>query len=323
METVFQIGDCLIFKGSDNKYYGLILFSIEVTSKRIQYTFLLCGKKFDLIPNYNQFLDSGVFGNNQKNLDNPYGEPFFNHIGIEANVLKKMIEQFVKIGQIVLDDKLINLGGGSGGLNLEDTTDSLNFYFKFLGIELGVNRYIIEIFPIELLICKTTNSITKKISYTWVLSRETAHPIALKLLDESFYWDENDFSSPFGNDQGYDGLYSFQKWRVENPTVSPTQFVYALAKEWNPNIYNLNESDAKKIDGFLDITVIPNFDDTIIGICLGQLVLEGIIEPNLKLLGKAAISRQLHPKMINLWPDVNDRKEKLNKEFEVFVQAPS
>jgi hypothetical protein len=67
---------------------------------------------------------------------------------------------------------------------------------------------------------------------TWELAQKNAHPVAAKLMKDSFYWSDVDDDSPFGNDNGADALRLYQQWRLQNTGAKPIQFIEDLLVGW-------------------------------------------------------------------------------------------
>lgn len=80
------------------------------------------------------------------------------------------------------------------------------------------------------------------------LLRKTAHPKAVKLLKDEFYWSPIEETAPFGSDDGADAFGHFQKWRLTYPKTSPLIFIRGLLDwSWKYEFFNWNEMDSIKI----------------------------------------------------------------------------
>ena len=62
----------------------------------------------------------------------------------------------------------------------------------------------------------------------WELSPKNAHPRAVALLKDSFYWSILDDDSPFGNDNGADALTAYRKWRNQHRIGTAVDFIREL-----------------------------------------------------------------------------------------------
>src|SRR5277367_4726427 len=93
------------------------------------------------------------------------------------------------------------------------------FLIIFAGFALAwyMRRGRIRISPEEsaLLLARSAESIDSSDEYT--VSRERAHPNAVELMKEEWFWSIIDENSPFGNDDGADALAIYRRWRAANP----------------------------------------------------------------------------------------------------------
>ncbi|MFN3404234.1 MAG: hypothetical protein ACK40G_09090 [Cytophagaceae bacterium] len=92
------------------------------------------------------------------------------------------------------------------------------------------------------------------------LTPETAHPRAKELFDEDFYWDMEEESSPFGNDDGYEALHGFINWRKKNKNQSPVRYLQHLLASWEYPAFDLRELNPKKIEKFLSLKIEKEHD---------------------------------------------------------------
>jgi len=128
-----------------------------------------------------------------------------------------------------------------------------------------------------------------------------AHPVAKKLLNESFIWSCIEETGPFGSDDGSDTFWNYRDWSQENPRGKSIDFMSGLLTEWfgeNFKKSNLAELDESKIDEILskDPIHIPiHVDTSIITTAFSQLVLRGKIDADALSLAKIALRRQQMP----------------------------
>ncbi|MDR7211235.1 hypothetical protein [Flavobacterium piscis] len=143
------------------------------------------------------------------------------------------------------------------------------------------------------------------------IDKNKAHPNALKLLKQDFFWDRVDELSPFGSDEGDMALREFRQWRKENPEI---EVGYCIA--WIINsVGQIKDYDDYNEENLVNKKLIkeqidnPDFDDqhyiytldtSIIATALGQLVDEGFIEEDYKYFVQVAINRQ------KIWTKLND-----------------
>jgi uncharacterized protein YfeS len=131
---------------------------------------------------------------------------------------------------------------------------------------------------------------------------DNAHPRAVQLIPENFFWDCTDELAPFGSDEGDIALAEFRDWRKENPT-KPTmeclKWVIESVGEIEFTDYNSDILSRSKIkaqiedEDFDDKQFINTLDISIIATGFAQLVDEGIMEPENKKIIQLAIDRQI------------------------------
>lgn len=130
---------------------------------------------------------------------------------------------------------------------------------------------------------------------------EKAHPRAVELVPEEFFWSGIDELSPFGSDEGDMALAEYRDWRVENPKGSALEAIIWTIEsvgeinidEYNDSILNSNliQQQLENKD-FDDQQYIYTVDISVIACGFGQLVDEGKIDFNCKPLIGRAITRQ-------------------------------
>ncbi len=81
--------------------------------------------------------------------------------------------------------------------------------------------------------------------------RTKAHRNAQVLMDEEFYWSPIAQSGPFGNDEGSEAAYSFERWRRTNSSRSPMHFLHDLIVTWEYPYFDLHELDTAKIGAYV------------------------------------------------------------------------
>ena len=148
---------------------------------------------------------------------------------------------------------------------------------------------------------------------TFRYSFDAANPKAQKLMKEDFFWSPIEETAPFGSDDGSDAAYGFYRWRPDHKQTDPMKYLNELFARWNYPLFDRNELDSIKIN--MGIRFISGQDAAIIGTGFAQLVLEGMISPDLKKLTAIAIERQLLPFLLSRYPvDYQKiRKDQLTK----------
>jgi hypothetical protein len=99
------------------------------------------------------------------------------------------------------------------------------------------------------------------------------HPRAQQLMAAEL-WDCVDEDAPFGSGEGHDAYYEYRAWRADHPNAPLSVCLDRIGAE----------------SGYPDPFT---FDATIIATVLGQLVDEGRIDADAKLVARRALKRQL------------------------------
>lgn len=151
------------------------------------------------------------------------------------------------------------------------------------------------------------------------ISFANAHRNAQALMPDDFFYNVIDDSAPFGNDDGWDVLYSLKEWIADNPGVSKKEFVDEKLAEWNYPAFNYQTTDIKDAIAFWNSTeigfrLLMGIDQAIIATAFGQLYLEGKMDPDIKEIVRIVLGRQMTSEMLDAWDDMKqDRKKKLQK----------
>ncbi|MEL7223178.1 MAG: hypothetical protein AAGJ93_17770 [Bacteroidota bacterium] len=157
------------------------------------------------------------------------------------------------------------------------------------------------------------NEITEK----WIFCKENAHPKAIELLQEDFYWDAVDDFAPFGSDNGHDMLYMYRNWRIEHPDGSIDDFILRYEQLWGFPFKHLFELDVNKIDSFQDGSYyFISIDKGLIALCFAGLVLDGKIDADTRKLALHAYQRQLSDEVKVLY-DSEERTRKFEMGYEL------
>jgi uncharacterized protein YfeS len=137
---------------------------------------------------------------------------------------------------------------------------------------------------------------------------EQAHPKAKLLMNEEFFFSVTEDTAPFGSGDGADAYVGFRNWRAVNSTENPIEFLHAQIQNLGYPPFDVMETSFEKLAPYLNqddagFDYITGIDAAIVAIALGQLYLEGKIEPKLKELAKTAITRELLPDMLEEWKE--------------------
>lgn len=148
------------------------------------------------------------------------------------------------------------------------------------------------------------------------IQKEYAHPRAIELIPEEFFWDCVDEFAPFGSDEGDMALSEYRQWRADNPDAplkECLQWVIESVGEMDFQEYDrsiLNKDLIKKQlsdDEFDDQQYIDTLDISVIGTGFGQLVDEGKIDQDCKEIIQLAIDRQLTKNEAGMELDLLDK----------------
>jgi uncharacterized protein YfeS len=136
---------------------------------------------------------------------------------------------------------------------------------------------------------------------------ETAHPRALDLMQEEFFWDCVDEEAPFGSDEGHDAYYEFRRWRSDHESAPLVECLDCIMEgqleRYSGGLCSDErvEADIKNPDGAFLSKSYDTFtlDATVIATGLAQLLDEGRIDSEAKPYLHVAVSRQSHPRVIS------------------------
>jgi len=123
-----------------------------------------------------------------------------------------------------------------------------------------------------------------------------ASPISKKMMNEPFFWNCTEETSPFGNDEGNDTFAFYYESQIDNPRLKTLDFLQERFSD--TSFYPLQDlmltvsSDIqeKVKDIFFDNVIIQ--DNAIWATAFGQLVLKGKIDDKIKVFALAALERQ-------------------------------
>lgn len=133
------------------------------------------------------------------------------------------------------------------------------------------------------------------------IEKENAHPRAVELIPEDFFWNTTDELSLFGSENGDTAVRAYRKWREGYPysnTIEYFNWVVQNVFEQEVSEYNIDLLDEKLIRSqvenkdFDDTQYVYGLDITVIAMGFTQLIDEGIIDNENKPLIQLAIDRQ-------------------------------
>ncbi|MDJ1469045.1 hypothetical protein QNI19_04710 [Cytophagaceae bacterium DM2B3-1] len=153
--------------------------------------------------------------------------------------------------------------------------------------------------------------------------KEIAHPNALQVLKEDFFWDTSDEFAPFGSDEGSDAFSHFYEWKKEHPDIDAIEYIRELLiKDIGIDSSDLEYIDANSIPEEVRSVIIEEIDFELIAICFGQILLTATIDCETKRLTQIVIKRQLSNYVLEYWSYgdlhlIEQQKRILQKELEV------
>lgn len=148
------------------------------------------------------------------------------------------------------------------------------------------------------------------------------HPKARKLMNEEFFWDVTEESSPFGNDDGADASYTFEEWRPTHKTTSALQCFRNIVEEWEVSAFDWTELNELKLANEFNNGVgfdhVLTTDNLLIAVGFAQFVMEGEVDDELHALMRNALQRQLLPVCLDPWEEhKNGRQYNLSRMLRV------
>ena len=336
--NLLTIGDCLVFRHPDGKYIGLLLKKIVRTVDYVTYGFFIAGKAFDTIPTFEDFSAGGLFGrrvpshcSSEEIESGAYIElgkytTSFDQVDLFATTLESIKNKFHIVGNIDFRREKIHSGSYSVANDLKALAEEYDRLASKLGQVDFYGKIEQESFPLKDILGKEEDKAAKAVTEQWILSKNNAHPRALDLLKEDFFWAQMDDFAPFGSDAGSDALHFFREYRQKYPEEDPAFFLFILGGRWtlfpdlDPNgcLRHLMETDVRNYPSYEDGThYYIGIDRSVLGACFGQLLLEGEISQALRDFGILALKRQLSRPVRKLFDQSREMSEKLGRQLEV------
>lgn len=133
------------------------------------------------------------------------------------------------------------------------------------------------------------------------IDRESAHPRAIELAPEDFFWNSYDELAPFGSDEGDMALAEFREWRAENKEESLLTclrwVIESLSdydfEDFTPKLLDISRIKSElENDDFDDYQEHYVIDISVMATGFGQLVDEGKIDEEAKPIIQLSIDRQ-------------------------------
>lgn len=129
---------------------------------------------------------------------------------------------------------------------------------------------------------------------------EKAHPRAIELVPEEFFWDCGDDLAPFGSDEGHTALEEWREWRRQSPDAPALDcLIWTIESvgeikfsDYGSSLLSRDKIKTQVEDRkFDDLQYIFTLDTSVIATAFGQLVDEGKIDRDLKPVVEIAIER--------------------------------
>jgi uncharacterized protein YfeS len=144
------------------------------------------------------------------------------------------------------------------------------------------------------------------------IDKESAHPRAVELIPDVFFWDDTDEIAPFGGEYGNTALNEFREWRNKNKKKSIVKFIKVAIEDIGEiefKNYTVKLLDQRVIGNLLTDEdydadqLFDGLDTTIIAIGFAQLIDEGKIDQDAKRFIRIAIERQLIGNSLGLYDE--------------------
>eukprot|EP01035_Chromulina_nebulosa_P013197 gene13197-17544_t len=269
-EHLANIGDCFVFADS-GKYYGILLYEIGKTVDGINYDFIVQPNTYPAVPSFSEFRQQGFVGTAIPNSLTKKREMGFMLFSFVDDNFKTMSPALELVGHTDLSDQEERSGGQSVPRTLTELAQGIRGHQQLLKKAIAKTGFLDgpqdTTFSFSLL--KTSTDIAgKKQPYSvWIMSKKTAHPTALKLLKDDYWWEPfNDFS-PFGNDDGHDALYGFREWRLTHPKEEPSNYFDEMAASWERSFEQKDWTDYGQIEMKREADILyTSIDYAIVGV---------------------------------------------------------
>lgn len=295
-EHLANIGDCFVFADS-GKYYGILLYEIGKTAEGIDYDFIVQPNTYPTVPNFNDFKKQGFFGTAIPNGMTKRRELAFSSFGFLENDFEKNFPSLQLVGHINLSGREDRVGSQSVPNSLTELAQSIVGHKKLMEKPVTKTGFLDgprdTAFSFSLLKTSVDIGEKKEPHFTWTLSKKSAHPAALKFMQDDYWWQQAYDFAPFGSDDGNDALYGFREWRLSHPAEEPANYLDEMVESWQASLQQKDWTDYALIKKRHEEDIMyTSVDYAIVGVAFAQLVLEGKISTALKNYGIKAVKRQ-------------------------------
>jgi hypothetical protein len=128
------------------------------------------------------------------------------------------------------------------------------------------------------------------------------HPDARTILDDPFFWEEDNLFAPHGNDTGADLLWSYRGWLRRTPKGDPLEFYERLLGRWGVRATRANEQ-------FGSVR-----DEAAVALAFAELKMRAACRRGVVPLARAALGRQRQQALDAIkWPHRDERLRSLER----------
>ncbi|MEY4925765.1 MAG: hypothetical protein RI894_201 [Bacteroidota bacterium] len=127
-----------------------------------------------------------------------------------------------------------------------------------------------------------------------VYDPDFAHPQAVELMPEPYFWNPDDDFSPLGSDEGFEAYAKFYEWRMKNrlePILPYLQGIVSRNEEFYTEDMCSDAEIALMIENSEDEEMYE-LDRAIIAVCFTQIIEEGALDKTAFPLLQRVIFRQ-------------------------------
>jgi uncharacterized protein YfeS len=135
----------------------------------------------------------------------------------------------------------------------------------------------------------------EEFSSIWDITPDTAHPRAKELLKIPIIWDYGDEDSPLGNDVGADTFAAYLAFRTDHPEGDVEDFLQRQLALRGVADCDWTLIDPTPLQDGLnrrDVLQLLRCDDLIVGLAFAQIILEGLVDPEIRRRALLALRRQ-------------------------------
>jgi uncharacterized protein YfeS len=136
-------------------------------------------------------------------------------------------------------------------------------------------------------------------------TKDEAHPRAREVLTDAFFWDVADPAAPFGNETAMEALEALRDLRDEDREASAVELLAELLRRWEIADEGWDVADEAEVRalGERDELGLLVRDEALLGLCFGDLLLRGRVEPEMRRRALIALTRQALPALLHGFGD--------------------